>query len=436
MAQVKWKQYYNEKVCTAEEAVQMVKSGDRVYIGTCSNIAYVLVDALAARTDELENVTICSGLTTQESPVFSDPRFHHMTYFMGGQERFSLKTGKLDYTSVHLSQFDLWAQKTARPNVLFIEVTPPDEGGYVNLSTNGTNLIPYMLDGAETIILQINSRVPHVCGEGTKIPVTIADAVVEAESAQHCLPEPEMDPSLKKLADQIVHEIPDGATIQLGAGRVACAVGYGLDSKNDLGIHTEMISDSLVRLMKNGNVTNRNKTLYPGKAITSFAWGTQELYDYLDYNDDIWFLPMTKANDPYLIAQNNTMISINGAASIDLFGQVSAEHINGMQYSGIGGQVDYVRGAQMSKGGKSFIVTESVYGDVQAGKGGSRIVSRLPAGAVVTTSRADVQYVATEYGCVNLKTLSMRERVKAMISLAHPAFRDQLAEEASRMGFV
>lgn len=431
-----WKSEYKEKLCTAAEAVKLVKSGDRVYIGTCSNVAYVLSEALADRSEELEDVTICSGLINRPLRIFSDPKFKHFSYFMGGTERTSLKLGTMDYHSIHLSQFDIWCHKVAKPNVLFLEVSEPDENGYVNFSTNGTTLNTYLLGQAETIILQVNKQVCRVFGDENTMHISKATAIVEAADTQIELPAIDVTPDVERLSSYVLDLIPDGATIQLGAGRVATAIGFGLKNKNDLGIHTEMMSDSLMELMQLGVANNSRKTYYPGKTIIGFAWGSKKLYEFLDYNEDTYFLPMTVVNNPYNIAKNDRMISVNSASAIDLTGQVSAETINGRQYSGIGGQLDYVRGAQMSKDGKSFIVMESTYGDVNGGKGGSRIVLNFKPGNAVTTPRSDVQYVATEFGCVNLKELSMQDRVRAMISLAHPVFRDQLKDEAKAAGLL
>ena len=213
------------------------------------------------------------------------------------------------------------------------------------------------------------------------------------------------------------------------------AVGFGLSARNDLGIHSEMLSDSMMELIKQGVVTNRRKTFLPGKTVASFALGPKGLYRFMDHNESLYFAPFPIVNDPVNIAKNDNMISINTALSIDLMGQVCADNISGVQYSATGGQVDFVRGVQMSRGGKSFIAVTSTFESRGKGKQ-SRIVSRFPSGTAVTTTRADVQYVVTEYGCVNLKPLTMRDRVRAMISLAHPDFRTSLMEEAKQAGML
>lgn len=429
-----WKDFYQRKLTTPAEAVKMVASGETVYIGTASGVAYELADALADRADELEDVTIASGLTLRPCKVFTDLRFRHITYFMGPLERYAYQKGVLDYSSIHLHEWETWVREIAHIDVVFLEVTPPDENGYVNLGTNGAGLGPVVLEQAKKVILSVNPHTVWCSGTDSVIPVSRADAIVESETMIQAIPEPDFDDNLSRLAGHIIAEIPDGATIQLGAGRIGTAIGYGLREKKDLGIHTEMISDSIMRLIQDGVVTNRKKTYYPGKTVIGFAMGSQKLYDFLDHNEDCIFLPLEIVNDPVNIAKNDNMISVNGAVEIDLYGQVSAETIRGIHHSGIGGQVDYVRGAQMSKGGKSIIATESTYG--KGAKRGSRIVADLAPNSVVTTSAADVQYVATEYGCVNLNNKCMRDRALALISIAHPDFRDELLQAAKNKQII
>ena len=232
-----------------------------------------------------------------------------------------------------------------------------------------------------------------------------------------------------------MEQIPDGACIQLGLGGVANAVGYGLKKKNDLGAHTELMSDSMMELMKLGVLNNSRKSYIPDKTVAAFTFGSRALYDFVNYNKDMYYLPFPVVNNPVNIAKNDHMISINTALSADIFGQINADNIAGHQHSTTGGQVDFVRGAQMSRGGKSFIAMTSTYTD-KNGRLASRIAPHFPIGTCVTTPRSDVQYVVTEYGCVNLKTLTMKDRIRAMISLAHPAFRETLTEEAKNAGFL
>ena len=432
-----WKQEYQEKLRTAEEAVRTVRSGDRVYGGTASSIAYRLLDALWDRREELEDVVLCGATTSRLLPFFrpeAGGRFTTTTYFAGAGERLGIRNGQTTYTSFHLSQIETWCRETARPDVAFLEVSPPDENGFMSYGAFGTAFHDVMRELASTVVLQVNPRVPYVYGEKNRLHISQADLVVEAEDDPDTVPNLPLDEALQALSRLIVEQIPDGAAIQLGLGGVSNAVGFGLREKNDLGIHTEMFTDSMMELMKLGVVTNRRKTFLPGKAVASFALGTRALYDYMDHNEALHFVPYAFANDPAVIARNDHMISVNTAMAIDLYGQVAADNLGGRQQSAIGGQVDFVRGAQMSRGGKSFIALTSTH--EKNGVRTSRIVPQFPAGTAVTTPRSDVQYVATEYGCVNLKPLTMDDRARALIRLAHPDFRDGLADAARRMGLL
>ena len=432
-----WKQEYQEKLRTAEEAVRTVRSGDRVYGGTASSIAYRLLDALWDRRGELEDVVLCGAMTSRLLPFFrpeAGGHFSTTTFFAGAGERLGIRNGQTTYTSFHLSQIETWCRETARPDVAFLEVSPPDENGFMSYGAFGTAFHDVMRELASTVVLQVNPRVPYVYGEKNRLHISQADLVVEAEDDPDTVPNLPLDEALQALSRLIVEQIPDGAAIQLGLGGVSNAVGFGLREKNDLGIHTEMFTDSMMELMKLGVVTNRRKTFLPGKTVASFALGTRALYDYMDHNEALHFVPYAFANDPAVIARNDHMISVNTAMAVDLYGQVAADNLGGRQQSAIGGQVDFVRGAQMSRGGKSFIALTSTH--EKNGARTSRIVPQFPAGTAVTTPRSDVQYVATEYGCVNLKPLTMDDRARALIRLAHPDFRDGLADAARRMGLL
>ena len=424
---------FENKTKTVAEAVRLINNGDIVYIGTCSSVAYDLLQALWERREELPAVVLVGGLLIDPADALCDGSFRLKTYFIGAAERKRMKAADIDFTSVHLSQTDLWCKETVKPNAAFLEVSPPDADGYMSLSAGGVGVGAHVLETAGTFILQINKRAPYVLGESSKIHISRADAIVYADHELPRAPESPHDEEIVKIAGFLLDRIPDGACIQLGIGGIANAVGFMLRDKNDLGAHTEIITDSIMELMKLGVLNNSRKTWLPGKTAAGVAFGSEKLYDFLDRNEDIYFMPFSVLNDPVVISKNDDMISINSAISIDLFGQVSAETIAGRQFSGTGGQLDYVKGAQMSKGGKSFIAIQSTAVDRDKKKV-SRIVSAFQPGTVVTTPRSEVQYVVTEYGCVNLKPLCMRDRVRAMISLAHPDYRPQLIEEAKFSG--
>ena len=428
--------FLEDKITTAAEAVKCVQSGDRVYVGTASSFAYELMDALWERRDELEDVTILCSMSLKPSKMFStdhDKRnpFTIETFFLGARERVAhRKHGMpMNFTSFHLSQVDIWCREVGRPDVCFLEVTRPDEDGYVSFGPSGGCMYVYLMEKARTVVLECNAQTPYILGDPTsRMHISRADALILTDSAVSPLPNEEVDEVSQKISDLVLAEVPDGATIQLGLGKVSTAIGYGLMQKNDLGIFSELFSEPMMHLMQNGNVTNTEKGFMDGKSVFAFSLGTAEMYRFMDRNPLIYNCTFPFVNDPVNIAKNKRMISINTAMSVDLFGQVAADSMGWTQQSAVGGQLDFVKGAQMSEGGKSIIALASAF--EKNGKLESKITLRFPVGTAVTTPRSEVQYVATEYGCINLKHLNMADRVRAMISLAHPAFRDQLTEEA------
>ena len=433
---------FDDKTLTADQAAALVQSGQNVYVGCCTSYARALSDALSARSKELEDVTIgCSNILPPMSFLrCENPNaFRVCSYFVGYEERKGIKMGNTDYTSVHLGQVDQWCHHTFQPDVAFLDVSLPDDEGYMSYGVSGCCMHQFILEEAKTVVLQINRYAPYVYGEQTRIHISQADYVVFADVEKETIPggpAEENDPDILKMSQYLLDQIPDGACLQLGIGGVATAVGYGLMSKNDLGCHTEMMSDSFMALMKAGVINNSRRKFIPGKSVVGFAFGSRELYEFLDHNESMYFGPFPIVNNPLNIAQNDHMISINTAMSIDLLGQVAAEGIGTHQFSGTGGQGDYVRGAQLSKGGKSFLAFKSTVGKNPDGSLKSRIVPYFPPATVVTTPRSDVQYVVTEYGVVNLKWLTVSDRAKALIDLAHPDCRPELIAQAKKMGLL
>ena len=435
---MEWKKEYNQKLVSHDEAVKIVNSGEKVYTGTASSVAYGLAEALWNRRHELENVEIQSSQAFEQSPLygnFDENPFCYNTYFVGVNERKALRSGKtVNFNSVHLSQVDIWCRQNARPDVAFFEVSLPDENGYMSFGPSGVAIAKDIKAVAKKIVLEVNTEVPYVHGEDNLIHISEADLVVEYSRPIMSYETPEADETAQQLSKLIIDEVPDGATIQLGLGNISTAIGYGLKTKNDLGIHTELFNQPMLDLIENGNVTNKHKGFMDGKTVYSFALGTEKLYKALDKNPDYYCIPFTYANDPRVIAQNKKMISINTTMSFDLYGQAASDCLGWRQQSATGGQVDFVRGAQWSEGGKSFIATTSSF--IKDGKRVSRIVPCFAPGSVVTTTRSDIQYVATEYGCVNLKPLNAADRARAIISLAHPDFRELLKDEAKKYGII
>ena len=427
-----WKKEYYEKKLSLNEAANLVKSGDRVYLGTASSVAYGVADALWERRKELSNVEIQSSQAFEPCPIYDnveDNPFSYSTYFIGIGERIPYRAGlPTVYTSVHLSQADIWASETAASDICFFEVSSPDENGYVSFGPSGVSLHDDIKKKAKTIVLEVNPKVPFVLGEKNTMHISEADAIVEYERPVMAFETPSSNEESHLISKFVLEEIPDGATIQLGLGKISTAIGFGLMSKNDLGIHTELFNEPMLDLIENGNVTNAKKGYMDGMSVYAFSLGTEKLYRFLDKNPSMYAVPFSYANDPRIICKNKKMISINNTMSIDLYGQCASDCMSWNQQSGTGGQLDFVRGAQWSEGGKSIIVTSSSF--TKNGKRMSKIVPAFPEGTAVTTPRSDVQYVATEYGCVNLKPLTMSDRAKALIQLAHPDFREQLKDEA------
>lgn len=305
----------------------------------------------------------------------------------------------------------------------------PDEKGFVSCGPSGGSMYCFLAEGARNIVFECNKRVPYIMnGEKHLLPADCADAIVYTDNEVSQLPKDEIDDISKQISDLVVAEVPDGATIQLGLGKISTAIGYGLLEKNDLGIFSELFSEPMMELIKNGNVTNKHKGFMDDLSVFAFSMGTTEMYNFMDKNPNLYNGTFPFVNDPRNIAKNNRMISINTAMSVDIFGQVAADSMGWTQQSAVGGQLDFVKGAQWSPGGKSIIALASSF--MKGGKRQSKICLNFPVGTAVTTPRSEVQYIATEYGCINLKTLNMSDRVRAMISLAHPDFRDQLTEEA------
>ena len=427
---------YRDKIVSAAEAAKLVKSGDRVYVGTASSFAYELMDALWERRDQLEDVAILCSMSVAPSRMFSTDYhehnpFHVETFFLGQQERIAhRKHGMpLEFTCFHLSQVDIWCRYVGKPDVCFFQVSRPDENGFVSCGPSGGCMYSYLAENARNIVLECNAQTPYIInGEKHLLPLECADAIVLADYPASPLPKDEVDEISQKISDLVMEEVPDGATIQLGLGKISTAIGYGLLEKNDLGIFSELFSEPMMELMKNGNVTNKNKGFMDGLSVFAFSLGTKEMYDFMDRNPKLYGGTFPFVNDPRNIARNKKMISINAAMSVDLFGQVAADSLGWNQQSAVGGQIDFVKGAQWSEGGKSIIALASSF--IKDGERKSKISLTFPPGTAITTPRSEVQYIATEYGCINLKKLNMSDRVRAMISLAHPDFRDRLTDEA------
>jgi len=425
-----WLAEYESKRTTAEIAVRAIRSGDSVYIHPgCAN-PETLVRAMLARAPELSNVEVLHlltfGCTDFVNPEY-EGSFRGNAFFTGGNVRRAINEGRADYVPIFLHEIEnLFSSGEHRIDVVLCQVSPPDKYGCMSLGV-GVDCTLTAARHAKHVIAEVNPRMPRTFGDSF-LHIEDIDAIVEVD---HALPELNPEPAdevQKQIAEHVSGLIPDGATLQMGIGAIPDAVLAGLVSHRNLGIHTEMFSDGVIPLIESGVLNGAHKTLKPGKLVAGFVLGTRRLFDFINDNPIFEFHPIRYVNDPFVIAQNDKMIAINSAIEVTLTGQVSSDSIGTRVYSGFGGQVDFIRGAARSRGGKPIIALPSTAKNDTV----SRISTLLTPGAGVVTSRADVHYVVTEYGVAYLHGKNLRQRAEAMIQIAHPKFRDELYEFACR----
>jgi len=418
---------------TAAEAVKLVRPGDHVFIGSGCAEPQTLVSTLSARPDQ-SDVEILHILTLGVAP-YADPRFpgrfRHNALFIGANVREAVQAGNADYTPVFLSEIPSLFRSARLPvDVALVQTSPPDASGWVSLGIS-VDVVRSAVEAADLVIAEINPAMPRTHGDSF-VHVRDVDAFVEVSTPILELPPTEPDEACRQIAAHLATLVPDEATLQLGIGEIPQALAPLLVGKRDLGIHTEMFSDGIVDLVESGTVTGACKKLGRGKVVTSFCMGTRRLYDYVNDNPLFEFRGVDYVNDPFVVAQHDRMVAINSALEIDLTGQVCADSIGQRFFSGIGGQVDFIRGASRSRGGRPIIALRST-----ARRGTvSRIVPVLSEGAGIVTSRGDVHYVVTEYGIANLYGRSVRERALALVSIAHPDFRGELLAAARARHYV
>jgi acetyl-CoA hydrolase len=429
-----WVKSYLSKVVSSDEAVKVIKSGDNLVIQPGCAVPMELVRAMVRRKDELQNINIYHILTVGPLPYIEpgmEKHFRHVAFFMGGNVRKAVNEGRADFVPIFLSEVPLlFKNGIIKSDIALINVSPPDEHGFCSYGVDvGTIKTP--AEKSQIIIAQINKNMPRTLGDSF-IHINKIKYIIEYDEPIQELPQvdPDMTPETSeiynKIGSYIADLIEDGSTLQMGIGAIPDAVLTFLKNKKDLGIHTEMFSDGIIELIEEGIVNNEKKTLHPGKIIAGFILGTKKSYDFIDNNPIAEFHPQEYVNDPSIIAKNYKMVAINSAIEVDLTGQVCADSIGTKLYSGIGGQVDFIRGAARSEGGKPIIALPSTTKDFKI----SRIVTTLKPGAGVVTSRGDVHYVVTEYGMAHLYGKSIRERAKSLTDIAHPAFKEELTKFA------
>ncbi len=423
-----WLDDYRQKVTSAEQAVRVIKSGDSVFYSGNAACPFELIDALAQRHAELKNVLLNHVLLLGDDPL-SKPdmveHFRHNSMFVGPADRAAVNDGRADYTPVFLHQIPrLFEERVIPLDVALVQVSPPDSHGYLSL---GVEVLASLaaVHAARTVVAQVNDRMPRLLGD-TSIHVSQVNHIVETSR-----PLPELDRKdatdvERAIGRYVADLIEDGSCLQLGIGGIPDAVLGSLEGKRNIGVHTEMVSDGIMEAVEKGIITCMRKNYHNDKIVLTFALGSHVLYDYIHDNPLFEGHPTDWVNSPWVIARNDNMVAINSALEVDFTGQVCSDSIGPMIYSGVGGQVDFMRGAAQSRNGKPIIALPSTAKDGEL----SRIVPYLKCGAGVVTSRADVHYVVTEYGVARLFGKNLRQRTESLIAIAHPKFREELESAA------
>ncbi|HPR64966.1 MAG TPA: acetyl-CoA hydrolase/transferase C-terminal domain-containing protein [Thermoanaerobaculia bacterium] len=422
--------HYRRKLCSAEEAVTIIKDKQTVYMSANAATPLAMERALAARKDDFTYLKLVHVLLAGEDILKVDEPgspFHHLSLFVGPADRKSVQEGLSEYVPVFLYEIPaLYSTGIIPLDVAIVHVSPPDNHGFVSLGVEGLASLS-ACEAATKVIAQVNEKMPYILGDNF-VHVSRFDKIVEvSEDILELHPRSATEVE-QKIGYHVASLIEDGATLQMGIGGIPDAVLKYLDGKRDLGVHTEMVSDGLIGAVDKGIITNRKKSLHKNKIIATFTYGTRKLYDFVHQNPLIELHPVSYTNNPFVIAQNDNMTAINSAVEVDITGQVCSDSMGIKIYSGFGGQVDFIRGAANAKGGKPIIALPSTTKNDTV----TRIVPMLKPGAGVVTTRADIHFLVTEFGIANLHGKSLHERARAMIEIAHPNFRDELTEEAKR----
>lgn len=427
---------YKSKLMSAEDAAARVENGWVIVQDAGAAQTPCLISALAQRAyaDELSGVMVHSMLDVYPFEYYADKalsgKLNGVSWFSSTGSRNAVNGGWGDIVPNYYRDIPRHIRAHYDFDAFFVEVSPMDKHGYFSLSTVASNTVA-ILEKSRRVFVVVNKHQPRaVCG--VQLHISQVDLIVEHDHELPVLPAAKLDDVSITIGNLIAERIPDGACIQLGIGAIPDATGMALKNKHDLGIHTEMFTDSMVELIECGAVNNSRKQIHRGQTVTTFAYGSKRIYDYLDDNPGIAIMPVDYVNNPETICKNDNMVSINAAIEVDLWGQVCAESVGTKHMSGSGGQIDFVRGACQSKGGMSFIAFTST------AKGGtvSKISPILTPGGICTTSKNDVDHIVTEYGVAKLRGLPLSQRVKNLISIAHPNFRDELTFEARKRGMM
>jgi acetyl-CoA hydrolase len=429
-----WSELYRSKLRDIDDALSVIRSGDRVYIGGGAGVPMRLTQRLASLAPRLRDVELTHVLTFADAP-YAEPGFEASfrvnALFIGPNVRTAVHERRADFTPIFLSEIPtLFRDGTLPLDVALISLSPPDEHGFCSFGVEVGTTKP-AAENAGFVIAEINRQMPRTLGDSF-IHVSRLDQVIEVDYPLPEAPQGGSSEQHMEVGRYIAELIPNGATLQMGIGSIPDAVLSNLGNHKDLGIHTELFSDGIIDMVSSGVITCAQKTLHPGKIIAGFLFGTQRLYEFIHNNPMIELHPSDYVNDPFKIAQNEKMVAINSAMQVDLTGQVCADSIGHRFYSGVGGQIDFVRGAARSKGGLPIVALLSTAKEGSV----SRIVPMLYEGSGVVTTRNDVHYVVTEYGVASLHGRTVRERTRSLINIAHPEFRDGLTQAAIELGYV
>lgn len=423
----------SSKRCTAAEAVRLVRDGDMIIVPTGAGEPPTLLHELSAQRRNFHGVQVAQILAMRKYAYFDPETAHHVRHcalFFGGASRAAGQGGWADFIPAYFSEIPALIERGQMPaDVVFALASEMDEHGNFALSL-GADYTMAALQKARVIVLESNPNVPFAHGQ-CHIHISQVTAVVDSTEPVIEVGLPQIGAVQEAIAAHVAPMIEDGSTLQIGYGGIPDAVVMQLTNKQDLGIHTEMIGDGILKLVEAGAVTNRRKSFMPGRMVATFALGSRKLYDFMHHNPMLEMHPVSFTNDPYIAGQNDKLVSINASLQVDLLGQCGSESLAHLPYSGTGGQVDFVRAANRSRGGKSFIVLPSTAKDGSI----SRIVPTLTPGTHVTTSKNDINYVVTEYGVAQLRGKSAKQRADALASIAHPDFRAELRREAARLNY-
>lgn len=422
---------YQQKRMTAADALRIVRNGDTIVVPTGVGEPPALLTALSEQRRDFRDVQVAQILPLRKYGYFdcdTSEHVRHLAYFLGGPSRPGCQDGWIDFVPAYFSELPTLLDRGYLPaDVVFSMASPMDEHGYFSLSL-AADYTMAAIRKARAVVLEVNPNVPFANGD-CHVHISQVAGLIESEEPLLEVGLPKIGPVQEAIGKYVADLIPDGATLQIGYGAIPDAVVMQLTGKQDLGVHTEMIGDGIMTLVESGAVTNRRKNYHPGKILATFALGSKKLYQFMHRNPAFEMHPVDFINNPYLAGQNDNLITINATMQVDLIGQCGSESLGFTPYSGTGGQADFVRAANYSKGGKSFIVLPSTAKDNTI----SRIVPTLTPGTHVTTGKNDVNYVVTEYGVAQLRGKTAKQRVEALIGIAHPDFRNQLREEAKRM---